>query len=75
MTHRPFPKPAEAVHIFEQDAGRVGWSLCGVLAFRLKGGRVASDTTPPVVTDEVGSANAVTCRMCLRVWRRKLASG
>jgi hypothetical protein len=51
-----------------QDRAMCGreWRLC-------KGGREASDTTPPVVIDEEsGSVNAVDCQQCLLALRRRL---
>jgi hypothetical protein len=66
------PKAA-AVHI--QDDRFLTRSLCGVAWTRVvDGGRIASDTDPPVVVDEAGSAAAATCRTCLAVWRRRVTS-
>ena len=61
-------RPSKPVHI--QDEQFTLRSLCGHDWNRVRGGRVASDTEPPVVTDDAGSVNAVTCRTCLAVWRR-----
>jgi hypothetical protein len=69
---RPAPKPTPVVHI--HDEAFPSRALCGITwTGPIRGGRVASDTTPPVVVDEAGSANAATCRTCLSVWRRRLA--
>ena len=47
-------------------------SLCGLAWSKAKGGRVASDTTPPVVFDEEsGSVNQATCHQCLLQLRRR----
>lgn len=47
-------------------------TLCGQPWELSKGGRVASDTTPPAVIDEEsGSVNAATCSTCLLQWRRR----
>lgn len=46
-------------------------SLCG-MAWPVRGGRVASDTKPPVVIDERGSVNPASCRTCITVFRRML---
>lgn len=46
-------------------------ALCGASWRGLRGGvERTTGFDPPVVRDEQGSANAVTCRTCLAVWRR-----
>jgi hypothetical protein len=67
------PKAPAAIHIRSETYPER--ALCGASWAThhggLRGGRIASDTSPPVVSDdERGSANAVTCRTCLAVWRR-----
>jgi hypothetical protein len=65
------PRRKPAVHI--QDEALPILALCGARwELTQHGGRVASSTEPPVVIDEVGSVNAVTCRTCLDVHRRRL---
>ena len=62
---------APAVHI--HDDRFPSRALCGTPWEKVtKGGRAASDTNPPAVVDEQGSANAATCVTCLAVWRRRL---
>jgi hypothetical protein len=70
----PAPKP-DRVHI--QDTKYLHRALCGEPWEQvIKGGRIASDGfEPPVVQDkETGSTDAATCKTCLAVWRRRLAS-
>ena len=68
---RPTPKPEPVVHI--QDERFPSRALCGITWLALRGGRIASDTSPPVVVDEAGSANVATCKTCLAMWQRRLA--
>lgn len=59
------------VHI--QDQQFPTRALCGLTWERARGGRLASDTSPPVVFDEEsGSVNAATCGQCLLALRRLL---
>ncbi len=66
-------KPRPRVHV--QDSRYKTRALCGLEWDRAHGGRVASDTTPPVVCDdESGSVNPATCQQCILAYRRRLAS-
>lgn len=62
-------RPA-AVHI--QDQRFPTRALCGRPWELARGGRIASDTTPPVVVDERGSVNPANCVTCLDVYRKRL---
>lgn len=51
-------------------------ALCGLAWERVRrGGRMASDTTPPVVVsdDERASVNVASCAQCVLALRRRLA--
>ncbi len=67
------PKDDVRVHI--HDERFLTRALCGTPWSSVEqGGRVASDTDPPVIVDETGekgSAKAATCVTCLAVWRRR----
>lgn len=65
MTYRP------RVHI--RDPKFPSRALCGRPWHEAKGGRVASDTEPPVVIDEeTGSVNPASCRKCIELLRATL---
>jgi hypothetical protein len=59
----------ETVHIQSQSCP--SQTLCGT-AWPVRGGRVASDTSPPVVIDERGSVNPANCLTCIAVYQRML---
>jgi hypothetical protein len=58
-----------AVHIrSERQPER---AYCGIAWAGVRGGNLASNTLPVVSGETAGSGNAVTCRTCLAVWRRR----
>lgn len=61
---------APRIHI--QNPDHLTIALCGRRWSRVsRGGRIASDTEPPVVKDdESGSCDVATCDVCLAKWRR-----
>lgn len=64
------PRP-DLVHI--QDERFEVRTLCGKPWRQAKGGRVASNTDPPVVTNERGSVYPLSCKACLLIWNQKQA--
>ena len=63
-------KRSRAIHIrSERHPER---AFCGLSWVALRGGNLASNTLPVVAGETRGSGNAVTCRTCLAVWRRRL---
>jgi len=65
MPYRP------RVHI--RDTQFPSRSICGRHWHESRGGRVASDTEPPIVKDEeTGSVNPATCRKCVQLHREAL---